>query len=167
MVGHIGSVGLARSVQDEALGPLGTVGDPGAVVVAEAFAAHCVEAADDLGMHQQAAEGFAVGMGQFEQVGEGLLAGALERIRPALGAAVVGALLHPVHAVIDSGVACAQFLGGEDVADDQIAGQVPEIAFACIHVNSPQSRFFGRRISAGANPCGGRLARRGRLVVRA
>ena len=69
VVGHVGSVGFARAVQDEALGPLGTVGDPGAVVVAETLAAHCVEAADDLGVHQQAAEGFAVGMGQFEQVG--------------------------------------------------------------------------------------------------
>ena len=77
------------------------------MVVAETLAAHCVEAEYYLGVHQQAAEGFAVGMGQFEQVGEGLLASALKRVRPALGAAVVGALLHLVHAVIDSGVACA------------------------------------------------------------
>ena len=46
-------------------------------------------------------------MGQFEQVGESLLAGALERVRLAPSAAVVGALLHLIHAVIDSGVACA------------------------------------------------------------
>ena len=77
------------------------------MVVAETLAAHCVEAGDDLGMHQQAAEGFAVGMGQFEQVGEGLLASALERVGLSSGAAVVGGLLHLVHAVIDSGVAGA------------------------------------------------------------
>ena len=48
-----------------------------------------------------------MGVGQFEQVREGLLASALERVRLASGIAIVGGLLHPLHAVIDGGVAFA------------------------------------------------------------